>query len=90
MNQPTATEINAAVIAYLPQYADGFRKSEGGKMLLKTPEAMLCREGMIRMLARSFPGITHGQIEKATGFSGPVVRDTLKRIGAKESARAGD
>lgn len=89
MNQPTHEDISEVVRKWLPQYADGFRMAASGKMLLKTPEAMLCREGMLREVVKACPGVTLAQLSRATGLSDPVIRDTLKRIGEKESDRVG-
>lgn len=76
----THAEISKLVRDYMPQYADGFRMAKKGTMLLKTPEAMLCRDGMIRKLTDTFTDITMAQLRRATGLSDGVVRATLKRI----------
>jgi hypothetical protein len=88
MTKPTHTEISALVREWLPQYADGFRMAKSGRMLLKTPEALLCRDGMLRKITETFPDVTMAQLVRATGFSDGVVRATLKRIVDKRSPLA--
>jgi len=83
----TTTDINKLVIDYLPQYADGFRTSRDGN-LCKSPEALLCREGMVNRLAKSFPGITVSQMASAMGVNDTVIRGTLDRIERKNAIAA--